>query len=106
MIVCNTKNVRVNPLKVRLNDFNKDSFRMMQLEVKNVMFGKQEALITIEEFDNEAKANDYKTAMFLNDYLFGGLKEEHYKVLLISKSNYPIFFNNKNVDEYIEFLNQ
>ena len=106
MIICNTKNVRVNPLKVRLNDFNKDSFRMMQLEVNNVMFGKQEAVITIEEFENESKANDYKTAMFLSDYLFGGIKPEYYKVLLISKSNYPIFFSNKNVDEYIEFLNQ
>ena len=106
MIICNTKNVRINPLKVRLNDFNKDSFRMMQLEVNNVMLSKQEAIITIEEFENETKANDYKTAMFLTDYLFGGMKEEHYKVLLISKSNYPIFFSNKNVDEYIEFLNK
>lgn len=106
MIICNTKNVRINPLKVRLNDFNKDSFRMMQLNVKNVMLGKQEAVITIEEFDNEEKANDYKTAMFLTDYLFGGMKQEHYQVLLISKSNYPIFFNHKNVDEYIEFLNK
>ncbi len=106
MIICNTKNVRVNPLKVRINDFNKESFRMLQLEVKNVMLNKQESLVTIEEFENESKANDYKTAMFLTDYLFGGVKEEHYKVLLISKSNYPIFFNNKNVDEYIEFLNQ
>ena len=106
MIICNTKNVRVNPLKVRINDFNKDSFRILQLEVKNVMLNKQESLVTIEEFENESKANDYKTAMFLTDYLFGGVKEEYYKVLLISKSNYPIFFNNKNVDEYIEFLNQ
>lgn len=106
MIICNTKKVRVNPLKIRLSDFNKDSFRMMELEVKNVMLNKQEAIITIEEFENESKANDYKTAMFLTDYLFGGLSQEHYKVLLISKSNYPIFFNNKNVDEYLEFLNQ
>jgi hypothetical protein len=79
---------------------------MMQLEIKNVMMGKQEAIITIEEFENESKANDYMTAMFLTDYLFGGLSKEHYKVLLISKTNYPIFFNSKNVDEYIEFLNQ
>ena len=106
MVICNTKNVRINPLKVRLNDFNKDSFRILQLEVKSVMLNKQESMITIEEFENEAKAKDYKTAMFLTDYLFGGIKEDFYKVLLISKSNYPIFFENKNVDEYIEFLNQ
>lgn len=106
IIICNSKSVRINPLKVRLSDFNKENFRMSQLEVKNVMLNKQEAIITIQEFENQSKANDYKTAMFLNDYLFGGIKEEMYKVLLISKSNYPIFYENKNVDEYIEFWNK
>ena len=105
MIICNSKSVRVNPLKVRLSDFNKENFRMLQLEVKNVVLNKQESIITIEEFENKAKAEDYKTAMFLNDYLFGGINQEQYKVLLISKTNYPIFFANKNVDEYLEFLN-
>ena len=69
------------------------------------MLNKQESIVTIEEFENEYKASDYKTAMFLTDYLFGGIKEDQYKVLLISKSNYPIFFKNKNVEEYIEFFN-
>lgn len=105
MVVCNTKNVRVNPLKVRISDFNKDSFRMLQLQVKNVMLNKQESLITIETFDNLSQAEDYKSAMFLNDYLFGGIKEENYKVIIISKTNYPIFYSNKNVDEYVEFWN-
>lgn len=106
MIVCNSKNVRVNPLKVRLSDFNKENFRMLQLEVKNVMLNKQETIVTIQEFENESKAADYKTAMFLNDYLFGGIREDQYKVMLISKANYPIFYNNKNVDEYLEFWNK
>jgi hypothetical protein len=105
MIVCNTKNVRINPLKVRLSDFNKENFRMLQLEIKNVMLNKQESIVTVEEFENRAKAEDYKTAMFLTDYLFGGIKEDQYKVLLISKTNYPIFYSKKNVEEYIEFWN-
>ena len=105
MIICNSKSVRVNPLKVRLSDFNKENFRMLQLEIKNVLLNKQETIITIEEFENKAKAEDYKTAMFLTDYLFGGINQEQYKVMLISKKNYPIFYNNKNVDEYLEFWN-
>ena len=105
MIVCNNKNVRINPLKVRLSDFNKENFRMLQLEIKNIMLNKQESIVTIEEFENRAKAEDYKTAMFLTDYLFGGIKEDQYKVLLISKTNYPIFYSKKNVEEYIEFWN-
>lgn len=106
MIVCNSKNVRINPLKVRLSDFNKENFRMLQLEVKNIMLNKDEAIITIQTFDNMSKAADYKTAMFMNDYLFGGIREDQYKVLLISKPNYPIFYENKNVEEYIEFWNK
>ena len=105
VVVCNSKSVRINPLKVRINDFNKESFRMMQLEVKNVMLSKQEALVTIEMFDELSKAEDYKKAMFLNDYIFGGIKEDQYKVFVISKTNYPIFYSNKNVDEYLEFWN-
>lgn len=105
MIICNTRNVRINPLKVRLNDFNKDSFRTLQLEVKNVVLNKQESVVTIETFESEDKAADYRTAMFLTDYLFGGIKEDQYQVLLISKDNYPIFYKNKNVEEYLEFWN-
>lgn len=106
VVLCNSKNVRINPLKVRISDFNKDSFRMLQLEVKNVMLNKQESLVTIETFDNVSQAEDYKTAMFINDYIFGGIKEEHYKVFIISKTNYPIFYSNKNVEEYLEFWNE
>ena len=106
VVVCNTKNVRVNPLKVRIADFNKDSFRMLNLSVKNVMLNKQESLITIEFFDNASQAKDYSTAMSLNEYLFGGIKQDNYKVMIISKTNYPIFYSNKNVDEYLEFWNE
>lgn len=106
VVICNTKNVRINPLKVRFSDFNKNNFRMLQLTVKNVMLNRQESMITIEKFNDLSAAKDYKTAMFLNDYLFGGIKEDHYKVLLMSTSNYPVFFENKNIDEYIEFWNK
>ena len=102
-VLCNTKNVRVNPLKVRISDFNKDSFRMLQLEVKNAMLNKQETLVTIETFENLSQAEDYKTAMFIGDYIFGGIKEEHYKVFVISKTNYPTLYSHKDVNEYLEF---
>ena len=106
VIICNSKNVRVNPLKVRLGDFNKNNFRMLQLTVKNIMLNREEAMITIEKFDNLEKAQDYHKAMFLNDYIFGGIEPDDYKVFELSISNYPIFYQEKNVDEYLEFLGQ
>lgn len=102
VVICNNK-VRINPLKVRLADFNKNNFRMDMLTVKNIMLNKQDALITIEKFENLSKAQDYHTSLFLNDYVFGGINNENYKVLEISVPNFPIFYEQKNVDEYLEF---
>ena len=105
IVICNKK-VRINPLKVRLGDFNKNNFRMDQLKVKNVMLNKEDAMLTIEKFENVNKALDYQTAMFLNDYVFGGIEKENYQVIIISVSNYPIFYQEKNVEEYLDFWHQ
>ncbi|MCR5036413.1 MAG: tetratricopeptide repeat protein [Bacteroidales bacterium] len=104
VVICNNK-VRINPLKVRISDFNKNNFRMDQLTIKNMMLNKQDALITIGNFENLGKAKDYHTAMFLSDYLFGGINSENYQVIEVSIPNFPIFYEQKNVEEYLEFWN-
>ena len=105
VVICNKK-VKVNPLKVRIGDFNKNNFRMDELTVKNLMLNKDDSMITIEKFENLNKALDYHTALFLNDYVFGGIDKDKYQVLEISVSNYPIFYQQKNVEEYLEFWHQ
>lgn len=104
VVICNNK-VRINPLKVRISDFNKNNFRMDQLTIKNMMLNKQDALITIGNFENLGKAKDYHTAMFLSDYIFGGINSENYQVIEVSIPNFPIFYEQKNVEEYLEFWN-
>lgn len=106
LVICDTKNVRINPLKVRLSDFNKNNFRLLQLAVKNLMYSKEEAMITIEKFENLSAANDYNNALLSSDYVFGGIDAENYKVIKVSISNYPIFYQQKNIDEYMEFWNK
>ena len=105
LIICNKK-VRINPLKIRLGDFNKNNFRMDQLKVKNLMLNKEDAMLTVEKFENVNKALDYQTAMFINDYVFGGIDKENYQILIISVSNYPIFYQEKNIEEYLDFWHQ
>ena len=43
--------------------------------------------------------------MFLSDYIFGGINNENYQVIEISVPNFPIFYEQKNVEEYLEFWN-
>ena len=79
---------------------------MYELKTKNLMLTKDDVLITIEKFENVDKAIDYQTSMFLSDYIFGGIDPDNYKVLIISVSNYPIFYQEKNIEEYLDFWHQ
>lgn len=104
VVIADSKAVRLEPLKVRISDFNKKQFRMKKFVVKSLVFENRKNLVSIGNFDNETDAKEYITAMFFNDYIFGGLSETDYTVLYISTENYPIFYKNKNIDEYNEFL--
>ena len=106
MIVCDSRAVRVDPLLVRISDFNKREYRMRTFNVKNVVLDELRTLITIGSFDNESKADDYITSMFLGDYVFGGIDKSKFTVTSISIKNYPVFYQAKNLEEYIQFINE
>ena len=104
MIVCDSKKVRVDPLMVRLSDFNKKEHRLRTFNVKNLMLDDQRALVTIGNFENMEQASDYITTLFLNDYVFGGIDPTNYSIQPISIKNYPVFYQSKDLDEYIQFI--
>ena len=104
MVVCKTKTVRVEPLKVRLSDFNKKEYRIRSFNIKSVILDDERSLVTIGNFENEQLAKDYITSLFLTDYVFGGLSKLDYTVLPISSKNYPVFYQAKDLDEYVQFM--
>ena len=103
MIVCDTKSVRIDPLMVRISDFNKKEHRTRTFNMKSVVLDEARTIITIGSFDGQQKAADYITSMQLSDYVFGGIDKSKYKVLPISIKNYPLFYQSKDVDEYNKF---
>ena len=104
MIVCDSKSVRVDPLKVRISDFNKREYRIRTFNIKSVMLDDDRTLITIGNFESEKQAADYITSMFLTDYVFGGIDASKYVIQPISTKNYPVFYQSKDLDEYIQFM--
>jgi len=104
MIVCNSRMVRVEPLKVRISDFNKREYRIRSFNIRDVMLDDDHTVVTIGNFDSQQQAQDYITSMFLTDYVFGGINTEHYTIKPISGANYPIFYQSKDLEEYIQFL--
>jgi tetratricopeptide (TPR) repeat protein len=104
MVVCNTKKVRVEPLKVRISDFNSKEYRVRTFNIKSVLLNDELTLITIGNFENEKLAKDYIESLFLSDYVFGGIDKEQYSVLPISIKNYPAFYQAKDLEEYQQFI--
>lgn len=105
VVVFNPKVIRVDPLKVRISDFNKKDYRFKEFEINSMVFNEQ-MLVSISPFGNEKEAKDYITSMFLTDYIFGGMAKESYSVLPVSVKNYPVFFKEKKLDEYKAFLEE
>jgi tetratricopeptide (TPR) repeat protein len=104
MIVCDTKSVRVDPLMVRISDFNKKEHRTRNFNLKSVVLDDARTLITIGNFDSQAKATDYITSMQISDYVFGGIDKAKYQIVPISSKNYPVFYQAKNIEEYNTFM--
>ena len=105
MIVCETKSVRVDPLLVRISDFNKKEHRTRTFNVKSVVLDEARSIVTVGSFENQQKAADYITSMQMSDYVFGGIDKAKYKIVPISVKNYPVFYQAKDMDEYTTFYN-
>lgn len=106
MIICDSKSVRVDPLMVRISDFNKKEHRTRTFNLKNVVLDDDHSIITIGNFDSESKAADYISSMFIGDYVFGGIDKSKYTAIPISSKNYPIFYQAKDLEEYKTFINE
>ena len=104
MVVCDSKSVRIDPLMVRISDFNKKEQRTRSFNVRNVVLDDNRTLVTIGSFENEGKAEDYITSMFLGDYVFGGIDKSKYTIIPISNKNYPVFYQSKDLEEYNTFI--
>ena len=106
IVVVNSKKVRVEPLKVRISDFNKKEHRFKNLEMKTLMLEDPYMILSIGMFSNEQEAKDYITSMFITDYVFGGMDKEQYSVLPLSMGNYSVFLSEKRIDDYKAFLEE
>ena len=104
IVVLNSPEIEVNPLKVRISDFKQKYFRLVRLNIKSLMLDNQRAVITIGNFEGESAAYDFYTALLNDDYVMSGMGVQEYDAYPISVNNYPILYREKNVKAYGEFF--
>ncbi len=104
VLVVDNRHVQVNPLKVRLSDFNKKYFRLNRLRIKSLIFDKKNTLITVGNFENKRAADNYYQALSKDEYVLSGISPEYYHIFPISTQNYPLMYKDKDLEGYLEFM--
>ena len=106
ILAVNGDKVKVNPLKVRISDFNRKYFRLRKLQIKNLQLDKQRSIITIGNFSNKNDAANYYRALKNDEYVLSGVDKANYEIFPISTQNYPIMYRDKDVKGYLEFIEE
>jgi tetratricopeptide (TPR) repeat protein len=104
MVIASTERVRIDPLRVRLSDFNTRNFRSANLNLRSLVLNDQFTLVTIGNFSDSREAEAYRISLAQSDYVFGGVDQNDYFVMPVSLSNYPVFYRQKDIQEYARFL--
>lgn len=103
MIVADSREIRLNPFKVKLSDYNLKYYSLDNLNINSLVLDNQHYLITVGNFNNMQKAKDYLEAISGSEYVFADLKQGTYDIFVISTENYPVFFKEKEIEEYRKF---
>ncbi len=103
MIIVESKFVRLNPLKVKISDYNQKYYRLENLSINSIVLDKQHYVVTVGNFNNAEKARKYFDAITRSEYVYSDLEKDHYQNFVISTENYPVFFKDKQIETYEEF---
>jgi tetratricopeptide (TPR) repeat protein len=104
MIVADSKEMRLNPFKVKLSDYDLKYYSLENLTVNSLVLDNEHYLITVGNFNNAQKAKDYLDAISASDYVYADLKPGSFYNFVISTENYPVFFKEKDIGGYSKFF--
>jgi tetratricopeptide (TPR) repeat protein len=104
VLVVNTREVQIRQLRNDINTFNKESFAASNLNMSTLFFDQNQQLITVTNFPDATQALAY------GNKLIEGMKAKEYDQsafngFAISVENYPLFYQERKLDEYLEFFN-
>lgn len=106
IILVDIKELKVDKLKLSINNFNKEFFRLSKFDLSNFYIDNTQQMVTISRFENKQQAMEYYHVMKTNQTHLQELnKAKQAKIYVISDDNYTLFFKNINLrDSYNEFF--
>jgi hypothetical protein len=93
-----SKDESANLSKTKVSDFNKEFFSRDKLKVSSKIYGEDQSIILVQDFETDLKAKEYirvfkQTRKHLLDL-------QKAKILIITQDNMKVLFESKNLAEY------
>lgn len=105
-LVVDDKKININAMKVRISDFNKKYYSLVNLSITNILLDANTHFIMVGNFNTIDEAMDYYNAIITNEYVYANLTESDYDGFVIAQENYPVFYKDKDVNKYLTFFRQ
>jgi hypothetical protein len=108
IIIISIKEANIEPLKGKINTFNRDFFRLEHFDVGSFYLDDYNQLITVSKFQDKSKVMDYYKLMKVDTkYLESLNTNPNAKIYVISDANYNTFYKNKDKwEEYEAFFKE
>ncbi len=106
MLIVDSREARLNPLKVKISDYNGKYYSLDNLSINSLVLDNKHYLVTVGNFNNSAKAMDFLNAISNSEYVYADLKQGSYQNYIISTENYVTFFKEKDIDAYKKFFDK
>ena len=106
VLLSDRRAVNTRALQTRLSDFNRKYFNRFPLQINSLAFDNSFNLLLIKPFANAEEAMRYYRRLVRDPYVFSGISKQNFRLFVVSKGNYPLFYKNKDVKAYRQFFNE
>ncbi|MCK5820292.1 MAG: tetratricopeptide repeat protein, partial [Bacteroidales bacterium] len=96
----------LNRLNFNISNFNVDNYDQDFFEVASVPMNEDLMIITVKNFSDAKIGLNYYYALLADPTVFSEFNETDFRHFIISRSNYSLFYKNKNVFRYIRFFKE
>lgn len=106
IIVFDIQNISILNMKNSYSNHNSKVFSSKKLSINTLFLDDKHEVLNVSRFENKDEALDYLLSIENSQEIKTLLGKTAYKQFVISASNYPIFYKDKDVEKYLTFYNE
>lgn len=100
------KQMKVSDAKTAISNFNRKSFREMELNIKSNFLDLNTQMVAVKGFEDNIEAMDYYRAFVNNKHDLLAINQAELTMFVISADNFGRFYQDKDAQQYLEFFRE